>query len=174
MDEEIRQRKVLTPEQAYVKVRHYCAFQERTHLEVKRKLSGYGLSWTQAGELIARLIEDGFLNEERFARSFAGGKFRMKGWGRKKIELELKMRQISAYSIRKAINEEIDPDAYEKTLRKLLEKKWNSLKSPGDTHYTKQAKTRQYLLARGFENDLISRELKKFTDGQTNSHNNSN
>ena len=71
MDEEIRQRKVLTPEQAYVKVRHYCAFQERTHLEVKRKLSGYGLSWTQAGELIARLIEDGFLNEERFARSFA-------------------------------------------------------------------------------------------------------
>jgi regulatory protein len=173
MDEEIRQRRVLTPEQAYVKIRHFCAFQERTHLEVKRKLSGYGISWTQAGELLSKLIEEGFLNEERFARSFAGGKFRMKGWGRKKIEMELKMRMISDYSIRVAIREEIDPAEYEKTLTKLVEKKWNSLKSPGDTFYTKQAKTRQYLLGRGYENDWISRIMKKFIDGQTNDNNHS-
>jgi regulatory protein len=79
---------------------------------VKRKLGGYGISWTQAGELLSKLIEEGFLNEERFARSFAGGKFRMKGWGRKKIEMELKMRMISDYSIRVAIREEIDPAEY--------------------------------------------------------------
>jgi regulatory protein len=173
MDEEIRQRRVLTPEQAYVKVRHYCAFQERTHVEVKRKLSTYGINWATANELLAKLIEEGFLNEERFARSFVGGKFRMKGWGRKKIEMELKMRQVSAYSIKKAISEEINPEDYEKTLFKLLEKKWNSLKSPGDTNYTKQAKTRQYLLARGFENEWISRMLKKFIDGQTQCDNHS-
>jgi regulatory protein len=97
----------------------------------------------------------------------------MKGWGRKKIEVELKMRMISDYSIRVAIREEIDPAEYEKTLTKLVEKKWNSLKSPGDTFYTKQAKTRQYLLGRGYENDWISRIMKKFIDGQTNDNNHS-
>jgi regulatory protein len=173
MEEGGIQRRVLTPEQAYVKIRHYCAFQERTHVEVKKKLSTYGINWTTANELVSKLIEEGFLNEERFARSFAGGKFRMKGWGRKKIEMELKMRQVSAYSIKKAISEEIDPEDYEKTLFKLLEKKWNSLKSPGDTSYTKQAKTRQYLLARGYENEWISRIMKKFRDGQTEDNNDS-
>ena len=124
MDEQVGRKKTLTPEQAYVKIRHYCAFQERTQEEVKRKLSGYGVSWNDANVLISRLIEENFLNEERFARSFAGGKFRMKGWGRKKIEMELKMRRVSAYSIRKAIMEEINIQDYEKTLQKLFEKKF--------------------------------------------------
>jgi SOS response regulatory protein OraA/RecX len=69
MDEQRYKRKVLTPEQAHVKIRHYCAFQERTHQEVKQKLSGYGLSWSVANELLSKLIEEGFLNEERFAGS---------------------------------------------------------------------------------------------------------
>lgn len=171
MDEQVSRRKTLTPEQAYVKIRHYCAFQERTQEEVKRKLSGYGISWNDANLLISKLIEEGFLNEERFAKSFAGGKFRMKGWGRKKIEMELKMRKVSAYSIRKAIMEEIDLKDYEKTLQKLFEKKWNSLKGPENTHYTKQAKTRQYLLSRGFENDIISRIMKSYLNGETDHHN---
>ena len=162
MEEGYIKRRVLTPEQAYVKIRHYCAFQERTHQEVKTKLSGYGISWQVASEMTSRLIEEGFLNEERFAKTFAGGKFRMKSWGRKKIENELKKRGIAEYSIRKAIRDEISQEEYEKTLLKLIEKKWNSLKGEGDTEFVKQSKTRQYLMMRGFENDVISRVMKQF------------
>ena len=110
MDEIKTWKKQLSPEQATVKIRHYCAFQERTHQEVKIKLSSYGLSWADANQIMSSLIEEGFLNEERFAKSFVGGKFRMKGWGRKKIEMELKKRQVSSYSIQKALREEIDPN----------------------------------------------------------------
>ncbi len=101
MDEQRYKRKVLTPEQAHVKIRHYCAFQERTHQEVKQKLSCYGISWSVANELLSKLIEEGFLNEERFARAFAGGRFRMKAWGKRKITDYVKiiyMRTQSIYS----------------------------------------------------------------------------
>lgn len=171
MEEYGFKRKVLSPEQAYVKVRHFCAFQERSHQEVKVKLSGYGISWNDASHLLSKLIEEGFLNEERFAAAFVGGKFRIKQWGRKKIEMELKKRYVSAYSISKALREEIDKDAYERTLMKLIEKKWTSLKGPGNTVFVRQSKTRQYLLSRGFENDIISKKIKLFLDGQADHHN---
>lgn len=170
MDETRTWKKILSPEQASVKIRHYCAFQERTHQEVKTKLSSYGLSWSDANQIISSLIEDGFLNEERFAKAFVGGKFRMKGWGRKKIEMELKKRQIATYSIQKAIREEIDPVAYEATMTKQMEKKWNALKGPGNTAYVKQAKVRQYLLSKGFENNIITKAMKELY-GKTNLHN---
>jgi regulatory protein len=165
-------RNSLTPEQAYAKIRHYCAFQERTHLEVKRKLSEYGLSWSDAGQVLSRLIEDGFLNEERFAQAFAGGKFRIKGWGKKKIEIELKKRGVAAYSILKALRDEIPVDAYRKKLQQLAEKKWSTLKGPGMTSRIRAEKTRQFLLRRGFENDLITKTLheingKTATDNDT-------
>lgn len=166
MDEQRYKRKVLTPEQAHVKIRHYCAFQERTHQEVKQKLSGYGLSWSVANELLSKLIEEGFLNEERFARAFAGGRFRMKGWGKRKITAELKKRGISDYSIRAALREEIPQEAYEACAGKILAKKWSSLKGPGNTEYVKQSKTRQYMLSRGFENDIINRAMKFFLNGK--------
>ena len=101
-----------------------------------------------------------------------GGKFRIKGWGRKKIEMELKKRQVSEYSIKKALREEIDMDAYGASLLKQLEKKWTSLKGPGNTIYVKQSKTRQYLLSRGFENNIISNAMKLFY-GKTDDHNDS-
>lgn len=171
MDEMQYKRRVLTPEQAHVKIRHYCAFQERTHQEVKQKLAGYGLSWSVANELVSKLIEEGFLNEERFARAFAGGRFRMKGWGRRKIMMELKRRGISEYSIKAALRDEIPPESYEQMVSKILHKKWSALKGPGNTEYVKQAKTRQYLISRGFENDIINRAMKNFLNGQAE-HNN--
>lgn len=171
MDERQYKRRVLTPEQAHVKIRHYCAFQERTHQEVKQKLAGYGLSWSVANELVSKLIEEGFLNEERFARAFAGGRFRMKGWGKRKIAIELKKRGISDYSIKAALREEIPVEAYEQTVSKILLKKWASLKGPGNTEYVKQAKTRQYLLSRGFENDIINKAMKNFLNGKAEHHN---
>jgi len=171
MEEYGFKRKVLTPEQAYAKIRQFCAFQERSHQEVKMKLSGYGIAWADANLLLSKLIEENFLNEERFAAAFVGGKFRIKQWGRKKIEMELKKRQVSSYSISKALREEIDLSAYEKILMKLIEKKWTSLRGPGNTLFVKQSKTRQYLLMRGFENDIVSKKLKLFLDGQAD-HNN--
>ena len=170
MDEIKTWKKQLSPEQATVKIRHYCAFQERTHQEVKTKLSSFGISWSDANQILSSLIEEGFLNEERFAKAFVGGKFRMKGWGRKKIEMELKKRQVSAYSIQKALREEIDPQAYEASLLKQMEKKWNALKGPGNTIYVKQSKVRQYLLSKGFENNIITNTMKTFY-GKTDFHN---
>lgn len=157
-----------TPEQAYVKIRHYCAFQERTHLEVKTKLSGMGISWTAINELVSKLIEEGFLNEERFASAFVGGKFTMKGWGKKKIEAELRKKGVSSYSIQKALREEIDQETYEQTLLKLMEKKWASIKGQGVTSYVKQAKTRQYFLSRGYDNGVISKVMKSIAEAEKN------
>lgn len=168
MDENHLKRRFLTPEQAYVKIRFYCAYQERTHQEVKQKLFQYGISWDAINEILAKLIEAGFLNEERFARAFVGGKFRTKEWGRKKIEVELKKRGVSTYSIQKALRDEIDQADYEKTVHKLIKKKWKSLRGPGNTSYVKQAKTRQYLISRGFENDIISRNLKAVAEQEKN------
>ena len=159
-------KKHLTPEQAYVKIRHYCAFQERTHIEVKTKLSGMGIGWSQANEIVSKLIEEGFLNEERFAKAFVGGKFRIKGWGKKKIEAELKKKGISSYSIQKAIREEIDVADYENILLKIMKKKWTSIKGQGVTGYVKQAKTRQYLLSRGYENAVISKMMKGLIESE--------
>lgn len=167
MDQPIRKKRVLTPEQAYVKIRHYCAYQERTHQEVKVKLFGYGIKWADASEIISKLIEEGFLNEERFARAFAGGKFRTKDWGRKKIEVELKKKQISSYCIQKALKEEIGMQEYEKKLLKLAQKKWKSLTEKEIIGYEKQAKTRHYLLLKGYENDIITRIFKNLMNGET-------
>lgn len=83
----------LTIEQALQKARHYCAYQERCHNETLTKLYGFGLHKTEVEQALAQLVEEGYLNEERFATQFAGGKFRLKKWGRKKIEYELKLKK---------------------------------------------------------------------------------
>lgn len=92
----------LNPEQAWQKIRHYCAYQERNHFEVKEKLFGFGLRKTDVDLLISRLIEEDYLNEARFAAQFAGGHFRLKKWGRVKITYELKQKRISSINIKSA------------------------------------------------------------------------
>lgn len=166
MDQGDRKYRVLTVEQAYVKIRHYCGFQERTHQEVKMKLRGYGIAWSEIDILASKLIEEGFLNEERFAAAFAGGKFRIKKWGRKKIELELKKKQVSDSNIKKALREEISQDEYEKTILYIIEKKWSSIKPETASDYDKQAKTRAYLFSRGFENTPVNIVMKRFLESR--------
>ena len=150
--------KRLTPDQAFQKLKHYCAYQERSHDEVKQKLYGFGLHRQEVEETISTLIEENYLNEERFAIAFAGGRFRSKQWGKIKIEYELKQKKVSPYCIKKALND-IDDDAYLKTLQQLSRKKWNSLKAPGATDYVKSSKTTTYLLQRGFERQLIAQAI---------------
>ncbi|MBK8342084.1 MAG: RecX family transcriptional regulator [Bacteroidetes bacterium] len=101
------------------KLRHYCAYQERCHEEVRTKLLSLKIYGEGLEAIINKLIEDDFLNEERFAKAYAGGKFRMKKWGRGKIVQGLKLRKISDYCIKKAMLE-IDESDYQKTLAALV------------------------------------------------------
>jgi len=152
-------RKSLTKEQVYQKLKHYCAYQDRSHNEARSKAWSLGMKKADVEELVSRLIEDGCLNEERFARSFAGGKFRMKQWGRIKIKAELRSRQISDYCIAAAL-QEIDETKYRETLHKLAIKRWDSIKGQGTNLFIKMAKTRDYLLSKGYEANLVSLEIK--------------
>lgn len=139
------------------KIKHFCAYQERSHFEVKQKLYSMGLHFNKVEELLATLIEENYLNEERFAQSFARGKFRIKRWGRIKIKYELKAKKVSDYNIKSALRE-IDEDEYIKALQQVAEKKWAALED--ENALTRQAKTLQYLLQRGFEMALAQQAVK--------------
>jgi regulatory protein len=151
-------KKHLTKEQALQKLKHYCAYQERSHSEVKQKLYDLGVWKKEHDEIMAFLIEEGYLNEERFAIAFAGGKFRIKQWGRVKIKYELKQKQVSEYSIKKALKQ-IDEDDYMTLLKKLAKQKYASLKS--EQYMVRKKKTMDYLMGRGFEMDLVRQVLEK-------------
>lgn len=156
-------KKNLTKEQALQKLRHYCGYQERSHKEVRDKLYELGV-WTHRlrsglsvhDEIIATLIEEGYLNEERFAISYAGGKWRIKQWGRIKIRHELQQKQVREYCIKKAIKQ-IDEEEYRAVLQKLAEKKYASLKD--EQYLVRKKKTMDYLTSRGFESQLIIETL---------------
>jgi regulatory protein len=114
-------------EKAYQKITQFCAYQERCHSETKEKLFSFGLYKEQVEDLLTRLIEDNYINEERYAIAFAGGKFRMNDWGKLKIKYELKKKQVSEYCIRKALSA-IDDDSYLEKAANLMEKKHHLLK----------------------------------------------
>lgn len=149
-------KKHLTKEQALQKLKHYCAYQERCHQEVKEKLFQLGIWKQDHDEIIATLIEENYLNEERFAIAFAGGKFRVKHWGRVKIKYELNQKQVSEYCIKKALKQ-IDEEEYVQQLKKLADEKYSSLKA--EQYLVRKKKTMDYLVARGFEIDLVRKQL---------------
>lgn len=149
-------KKHLTKEQALQKLKHYCGYQERCHSEVKEKLYRLGVWKAEHGEIISSLIEEGYLNEERFAIAFAGGKFRAKQWGRVKIKYELKQKQVSEYCIKKALKQ-IDEEEYRQVLNKKAKEKYDSLKN--QQYLVRTKKTMDYLVQRGFEHGLVSAAL---------------
>ncbi len=129
-------------------MQHYCAYQDRCQLEAEQKLRQLGATEDQAGDIMVELIQEGFLNEERFARSFARGKFNNQQWSIPKISAQLLMKQISEPLIKTAL-QEIDPEQYRETIRKELQKVY-ALKK--DIY-----KSIQSLAQRGFEMELIYR-----------------
>ncbi|MGN6166106.1 MAG: regulatory protein RecX [Flavisolibacter sp.] len=147
------QKKFLTKEEALQKLRQYCAYQERSHYEVQQKLYDLGIRKAEHDEIISTLIEEDYLNEERFAMQFVGGKFRMKDWGRKKIYYALKEKKVSEYNIKKAMKQ-IDEDAYAEVLRELAEKKYELLKN--EQWLVRKKKTIDYLLQKGYEYELVT------------------
>jgi regulatory protein len=152
-----KKEKVYTRQEALLKISSFCAYQERTQQEVRDKLYGYGLHKDMVEELISKLITENFLNEERFAKSYAGGKFRIKKWGRVKIKEALKNKGISEYCIRKGL-QEIDPKDYILTLLSLIEER--SEKEKEKNEYKRKHKIAQYLIGKGYEAELVWEELK--------------
>ena len=148
-----------TLEQSIQKIKQYCAYQERCHAEVKDKLYSFGLHRKEVDEIIAQLIQENYLNEERFAIHYSGGKFRIKHWGRNKIKQALKQKQVSEYCIKKALKE-IDDTDYIKTFEKLVEQKMKTLKSEKNI-FIKKKKLQDFLLMKGYESELVSEEVNK-------------
>jgi len=148
-------KEVYSIKEAKLKIEHFCAYQERCHEEVRAKLISLKVYGDDLESMIGRLIENNFLNEERYAKAYAGGKFRQLQWGKIKIIQQLKFRKISEYCIREAMKE-IDDDSYLRTLQSLLAKRWEQVK----TDKNRIGKTTQFLISKGFEPDLVWREIK--------------
>ena len=144
--------KITDPHMALMKMQSWCAYQERAQQDARNKLYELGM-WEEAVEnIIVKLIEDNFLNEERFAMQFARGKFAIKKWGRIKIRQELKQKRVSDYCLKKAL-QQIDETDYINTLKKLIETKRKLIKEPNKIKL--QYKLMNYVLSKGYEKDIV-------------------
>lgn len=152
-----RKGKSLTGEQAKQKALRYCAYQERSHQEVKNKLFELGLFSSEVDELLAYLITEGFLNEERYAKLFAGGKFRVKQWGRIKIIHALESKGVSKNCIRIGLRE-IEEADYTQTLQALISRKLGEV--DGENIFVVRDKVSKSLIQKGYEPELVWKELK--------------
>lgn len=150
-------RKPITPLQARHKLEQYCAYQERCHWEVRQKMFSLRIDRDLAEEILVHLIDSGFLDEERFARAFARGKHRIKHWGKQRITMELKARQISAYNMKAALSE--IQDGYEARFEQTAQHAWAQL----ERYPEKERKLKLYafLFRKGYESSLISKFLEK-------------
>ena len=149
----------LTFQEALRKAEHYCAYQERCHYEVRQKLWQLGAHREDIDAILAELVTGNYLNEERFSRLFARSKFNQKRWGRNRIRLELKQKQISEYCIRKGL-EEIEEKKYLQGLQEVAEKRWKAEKA---THpAAKRQLVAQSLTGRGYEANLVWETLEGF------------
>ncbi|TCK67659.1 regulatory protein [Winogradskyella wandonensis] len=137
-------------------VENFCTYQERCHKEVRDKLKAMKMIPEAIDQIMVHLIAENYLNEERFAKAFARGKFRIKKWGKNRIIRELKFREISKYSIDSAL-QEIDIDDYYQTLHELTEKRIAQVKEKNI--YKKKKKVADYLLYRGWESNLVYEKL---------------
>jgi regulatory protein len=151
--------KKLTKQEANAKIQHYCAYQERSHQEVRNRLYEYGLFRDEVDELLTNLITEGFLNEDRFAKAYAGGKFRMKKWGRLKIINELEAKGLSKNCIRSGLKE-IDENHYVETLRNILIVKSDQLNEEPN-RFVKRDKTSRYAIQKGYEPELVWKILRE-------------
>lgn len=143
---------VYTVKVAFEKAAKFCAYQERNQQEVRKKLNGFQLTEMEVETVISELIQQNFLNEERYAKAYARGKFNQKQWGKLKITMGLKANGISEYCINKAMLE-INPNDYYTTIEKLATK--NQYRYAGPTTFVIKGKLVQYLASRGFESDLV-------------------
>ncbi len=143
--------------EAKSRIKNYCAVQDRCQWDVRKKLAEWGLMETTKDLLMIELINEQFINEERYARSFCRGKFKIKKWGRRKIEFELKKKNISAVCIQKGMDA-IDEKEYLSALEIQAEKKNRLIKDKN--HFSRKSKLAKYLIDKGYENDLVWQKIK--------------
>ncbi len=151
--------KTYTVDEAQKKLESYCAYQERCHKEVRAKLREMRMIPEAIDKIIVHLIQHNYLNEERFAKAYVRGKFRIKKWGKMRLVRELKFRDISKYSMDSALKE-IDLDDYYKTLDELVNKRIEQVKEKNI--YKKKKKVADYLLYRGWESHLVYEKLNEY------------
>ena len=145
-------KKTYTLQEATKKLEHYCAYQERCHKEVAQKLTDMHMIPEARDVIIVHLIQHNFLNEERFAKTFVSGKFRIKAWGRRRLAFELKQKDISKVNINQALTN-ISDEEYIEVFNNLAEKKANSIKEPNI--FKKKKTFIDYFLYRGWESFLV-------------------
>jgi regulatory protein len=148
----------LTLTEAKAKIAKYCAYQERAHSEVKQKLYSYNLFRDEVEEILAWLITENYLNEERYATTVAGGKFRIKKWGRLKISQYLKQKDVSTYSIDKALGE-INQEMYQRTMNDLILQKKDQTKAANI--YELRHKVARHLIGKGYEPEEVWKQIKQ-------------
>jgi regulatory protein len=148
----------MTFSDAQKKLEYYCAYQERCHQEVSLKIKQLGIKKPDDDVLMVYLIENNFLHEERFSRSFARGKHRIKSWGKNRIVNELKARKIAAPNIKLALTE-LSEEEYQNTFEKLAERHWDSILEKN--HLKKRKKFCDYLLRKGWESELVYEKVKE-------------
>lgn len=148
-------------EDALEKARKYCAYQDRSHQEVWEKLKTLNQSPDIAEDLITVLVEEGFLDEERFARSYARGKFKQNRWGREKIRQGLRGKGVQPRLVEEALTE-IDETNYHQILEKLLQQKLKSLS--GESLLKKKNKAARYLIGKGYEQNLVWQAIEEALD----------
>jgi regulatory protein len=149
---------IFSIKQALQKIEQYCAYQERCHEEVITKLRTMKLTPNEIDEIIVSLIENNYLNESRFACSFARGKHRIKFWGKIRIVNELKFRNISTYNINLGLKE-ISTEEYLTTFDTLSQKNWESITETNSLK--KRKKFCDFLLRKGFESNLVYEKMKE-------------
>lgn len=147
-----------TVQEATKKIESYCAYQDRCHKEVVSKLKEMGIIPIAIDTIIGQLIENRFLNEERFAKSFARGKFNIKKWGKNRIVRELQFRDISKFNITSALKE-IEPEAYLTALDDLANKRLAQITE--SNIQKRRKKLADYLLYRGWESHLVYEKLQE-------------
>lgn len=147
-----KKKKIFTVDEIKRKIEQYCVYQDRCHKEVEQKMREYSLIPEAREMILISLMQDNFLNEERFAKSFARGKFRIKSWGKQRIIRELKFRDISAYNIKTALKE-INQEEYLQTIYRITENRNAVISEPNI--YKRKQKLIGFLMRKGFENELI-------------------
>lgn len=147
-----KKKKCFTVDEIKRKLENYCVYQDRCHKEVEQKMRDYQLIPEAREMILLSLMKDNFLNEERFSKSFARGKFRIKSWGKSRIIRELKFRDISAYNIKTALKE-IDETEYIATIYSISENRNAIISEPNI--YKRKKKLIDFLMRKGFENELI-------------------
>lgn len=163
----MQQMQNFTVQEATKKIEHYCAYQERCHQEVLQKLRTMNMLPQAIDHILAHLIKENYLNEERFARSFARGKFSIKKWGKKRIVAELKQRQISQFNIKAALSE-IDDTQYLNALNALAEKRLSQINEKNVQK--RKRKLADYLLYRGWESHLVYSKIKELVQSPPPRH----